>query len=237
MPGRLLQNHYCAAALQHRTSYKHSMKRPANRSSTEPGAPAHSRTRRRRASAPFSRAAFVILTLFVTGTVAAACGSESLSASQDSTAGGIDNLENSLLAYTDCMRTHGEPDMPEPTASDSGGHVNVNISATAGDGFDPRSPQFTVANNACRHLLHKGGSIPQGTTLTPADQSTYLRAAACMRSHGIPDFPDPTFQENGVTFNSKTPIDTTSPQFTTALATCEKLIPAGLPYSSSNGRS
>ncbi len=52
-----------------------------------------------------------------------------------------------------------------------------------------------------------------------------------MRSHGFPNFPDPTFQDNTVTFNTPTPIDTNSPQYKSALATCQKLIPAGLPYS------
>jgi hypothetical protein len=55
-----------------------------------------------------------------------------------------------------------------------------------------------------------------------------------MRSHGITNFPDPTFQNSGVAFNTRTPIDADSPQYERALVTCEKLIPAGLPYSSPN---
>ena len=52
-----------------------------------------------------------------------------------------------------------------------------------------------------------------------------------MRSHGFPKFPDPVFEDNNVTFNSTTPINTNTPQYQRALATCDKLIPAGLPYS------
>lgn len=56
-----------------------------------------------------------------------------------------------------------------------------------------------------------------------------------MRSHGVPNFPDPTFQNNSVTFNAPgSNIDTSSSQYKSALATCEKLIPAGLPYSPSS---
>ena len=74
----------------------------------------------------------------------------------------------------------------------------------------------------------------QTRPVTPADQADYLNAAACMRSHGIPDFPDPTFQNNTVTFNIPPNIDKNSPQARSAVATCRKLIPAGLPYSGSN---
>jgi hypothetical protein len=57
-----------------------------------------------------------------------------------------------------------------------------------------------------------------------------------MRSHGFPKFPDPTFQGNNVMFNSATPINTNSPQYQGALATCDKLIPAGLPDSGRNAQ-
>ena len=77
-----------------------------------------------------------------------------------------------------------------------------------------------------------GGQTP-AQTITPADQADYLKAATCMRSHGIPDFPDPTFQNNTVTFNIPPSIDKNSPQARSAVATCQKLIPTGLPYSSS----
>jgi hypothetical protein len=74
-----------------------------------------------------------------------------------------------------------------------------------------------------------GGQTPS-QTITPADQTDYLKAAACMRSHGVPDFPDPTFQNNTVTFNVPPNIDPNSSQAKTAETICVKLIPPGLPY-------
>jgi hypothetical protein len=74
-----------------------------------------------------------------------------------------------------------------------------------------------------------------GPTLTPAEQADYRRAAACIRSHGVPDFPDPTFQNGHVRFNIPSSIDRNSPQVESAQATCVKLIPAGLPYSNTQG--
>ncbi len=50
-----------------------------------------------------------------------------------------------------------------------------------------------------------------------------------MRSHGFPDFPDPTFQNNSVQVNIPSSIDQNSSQFTSAATICTKLIRPGLP--------
>lgn len=165
-------------------------------------------------------------------TLAAGCGGASsgngsLSAQTLSRAG----LFRHALAFAACMRGHGLPNFPDPT--NKGGAVQETL--TAGAGVDPNSPQFAAARNACRHLLpNKGVPGPSpGQGITPAQQADYLKAAGCMRTHGVLNFPDPTFQQNSVAFNSRTPIDTNTPQYESALTTCRKLIPAGLPYNSS----
>jgi len=83
------------------------------------------------------------------------------------------------------------------------------------------------------------GTQPQNTRphampsprITAADRPAYLRAAACIRSHGFPNFPNPTFGKNTVTFNLPPNINPNSSQAKRAEAICVKLIPAGLPYS------
>lgn len=71
----------------------------------------------------------------------------------------------------------------------------------------------------------------QTPPITPADRLDYLKAAACIRSHGFPDFPDPMFGNNTVTLNIPPNIDPNSSQAQRAEAICAKLIPPGLPYS------
>src|SRR4029077_4842211 len=83
-------------------------------------------------------------------------------------------------------------------------------------------PPGTPQNTGTQHT-----QTPQ---ITPADQGDYLKAAECMRSLGIPDFPDPTFGNNTVTFNVPPNIDPNSSQAKSAVATCSKLIPPRLPY-------
>lgn len=60
----------------------------------------------------------------------------------------------------------------------------------------------------------------------PQQQQDYLNAAACMRSHGITNFPDPSFSGGRVEFPDINKIDTHSTQFTQARQTCQRLIPA-----------
>jgi hypothetical protein len=239
-----LQKSYLVTGPQPPLAYNVAMSISGNQPGVEPAAPTRREASPRRAGTRLGRAALVVVALLGIGVLAAACGGglsspgvasagKTTTTTGPSTAQGGSNAsrENSALAYINCMRTHGEPNMPEP--SFSGGHVNININANSG--VDPSSPQFAAANRACKHLIPKKGGVSPGNTITPADEAAYLKAAACMRSLGIPNFPDPTFQNNSVEFNTPTPIDTNSPQYKSALATCQKLIPAGLPYSSTGG--
>jgi hypothetical protein len=212
---------------------------PANQQKDEPLVPKGRAAGSGRTSGGFCRAGVVAVVLLFTGMLAAACGGEpsshdvaSLGTTTTTTAsapkgGSKVNPANSALAFVNCMRTHGEPNMPEPVIEGR----SAQISIAAGSGVDPNSPQFAAATKACKHLLPDSGA-PKANTITAADQADYLKAVVCMRSHGIPDFPDPVFQNNNVMFITRTPIDTNSAQYKNALATCEKLIPAGLPYSS-----
>ncbi len=128
------------------------------------------------------------------------------------------------LAFARCVRSHGVPAFPDP---DSGGDLPKRQVVAARKSNPAR---FDSANSACAHLFPNGGSGPT-QTITPADQTDYLKAAACMRSHGFPGFPDPTFPNNNVTVDIPSSIDQDSSEFKGAATTCTRLIPAGLPYS------
>jgi hypothetical protein len=136
-----------------------------------------------------------------------------------------------LLAYASCMRSHGVPDFPDPSGS-TGISKEANIKATREVG---RS-RAEAAERDCRDLLPAGSSLSgqPRQTITAQQQQYYLKAAACMRSHGITDFPDPSFANGEVQFRRlEDLVDIHSTQFTLALHTCQKLIPAGLPDSGS----
>jgi hypothetical protein len=71
----------------------------------------------------------------------------------------------------------------------------------------------------------------QTSTVSHADRRDYLRAAACIRSHGFPGFPNPTFPHNTPTFHIPSSVNHDSSNARIAEAICVKLIPPGLPYS------
>jgi hypothetical protein len=86
--------------------------------------------------------------------------------------------------------------------------------------------EFKSADQACRKLLPSGGPGNQ-SVVSPAQQAQYLKAAACIRSHGLPNFPDPTFSGGGVHLDHQG-LNESSPVFKAAVHDCESLIPGGV---------
>lgn len=188
------------------------------------------RWRARAAAATTILAATALLTTACGGGSPSAAGSGgSPSAGASANAGGSSGSQ--LLAYSRCMRAHGVPDFPDP---DSSGQISKEAVITAAHSVG--TSLFQAAGNACAHLAPSGLG-PAPASITVQDQQYYLRAAACMRSHGVTNFPDPVFSGGSVHLTFPAGVDTSSPQVIQAVQTCKKLIPAGLPYSGSDGGS
>jgi hypothetical protein len=134
--------------------------------------------------------------------------------------------------YSSCMRSHGVPNFPDP-----GGKGGIPKEAVIQAFSAVSNSEAEKAQNACSYLLPPGGSLSgQASQAVPVqDQQDYLKAAVCMRSHGITDFPDPVFSGGNVNFPIPSSINSNSTQFNQARQTCQKLIPAGLPDSGSEG--
>ncbi len=128
------------------------------------------------------------------------------------------------------MRVNGVPDFPDPSA---GGGFTFNPAA----GVDPFSPAFKAAQAKCQKFMDLGGGLAPGTQTHPSPQwlAKMVKAAQCMRRHGVPNFPDPTttvpsFKTlggggvisniEGVIFVFPGTLDMQSPLFTRAAAAC-----------------
>lgn len=118
-----------------------------------------------------------------------------------------------MLAYARCMRSHGLPHFPDPDASGGFGNAARNQQS---------NPHFGTADNACRHLL------PGGSRQNKVQQhaSQFLRHAQCMRTHGVPNYPDPNPGVNPRTALQQSGINLHSPQFQSASRICDRLLPA-----------
>jgi hypothetical protein len=156
---------------------------------------------------------------------AACSGSHSSSGRASSTGTGGGSYLSKELAFSRCVRAHGVTNFPDPLAN---GRVSVRSKQILDT--NPRGP---AAVHACVHLLPIGER--QVPSFTAQQRQDYLRAAACMRSHGIANFPDPVFSGDNVNFPIPSSIDTNSEQFTQARHVCASLIPAGLPFSPPGG--
>ena len=69
-----------------------------------------------------------------------------------------------------------------------------------------------------------------GATRNQAVQVEYVRFAECMRSHGFPGFPDPSYAEGREEFvlsASQDGFDPHSPQVLAKAQACEHVLPAG----------
>ena len=71
-------------------------------------------------------------------------------------------MQERALKFSSCMRSHGEPNFPEPEFRGNG----VRMRLKAGSGLDPRSPQFQAAQKACQQYFgppgSKGGPVAVG---------------------------------------------------------------------------
>ncbi len=129
-----------------------------------------------------------------------------------------------MMKYSSCMRAHGVANFPNPIIS--GHSISLEINPTI-----VGSPDFNTAQAACQHLLPVK---PTAQNFTTAQQADYLKAAQCMRAHGINGFPDPDFTGGGVRFPLPQGMNANTTQFEAAREICQKLIPNGLPYSASS---
>jgi hypothetical protein len=85
--------------------------------------------------------------------------------------------QDKAVKFAECIRGHGVPHFPDPDAK--------------GDfvfGIDVSPAVWTKAVDACKELEPPGALSGKRS---PKQQSAALRFAACIRAHGVKDFPDP----------------------------------------------
>jgi hypothetical protein len=156
-------------------------------------------------------------------------GSSTNGAGQSSSPESSAPTRQKLVAFSQCMRTLGVPEFPEPnsegdlqlSSGDHNGHVT---------GINPQSSRFQAAQKACAKLAPNGGKPPSPAQQAKAQESA-LKFSQCMRTHGVPDFPDPEFHSGGgigIRIGGKKgnpgAIEPNSPQFKSAQKTCQPLM-------------
>jgi hypothetical protein len=178
--------------------------------------------------------AAAVIAAAVLALVAAACSGSSPSSavSGDSPRAAGSSSSPSAVAYSACVRSHGVPNFPDP---DSGGGIpkvdalHLGVSAS----------QLQAAQQACESVYpNNGGSL--SVSLRQCEETgdcpqavvqqvmTQLRKfSQCMRSHGVPKWPDPTIDSQGrpavVIYPWKLGVDPDSNQVNTEMDECRRV--------------
>jgi hypothetical protein len=102
--------------------------------------------------------------------------------------GNVSNTYAQGVRYSGCMRSHGVPRFPDPSP---GGGFNLRAL-----GSDAGSPAFLAAQTACAALQPAGSGRP--SPFTGEQERQMIAKARCIRTHGVPSFPDPTTVGRGM---------------------------------------
>lgn len=182
-----------------------------------------------------------MITAAVLALLATACsGGSSAAGSGGSPTAGGSATSRSLVAYSHCMRSHGVPDFPDPANSGQLPKTDAQILGVS-------SSQLQAAKRDCQHLLPTGGSLlqqeaqcMQNSDCSPAlvqqMMTADLKLARCMRSHGVPNFPDPASGGSGGPYFPISRVGISeaasrTPRFVRELNECARLVGDNAPES------
>jgi hypothetical protein len=99
--------------------------------------------------------------------------------------------------------------------------------ATKELGGESRFAFIALAALGCAVAIAACGSTNSHTTPASNPSTQLLTLAVCMRSHGVPSFPDPSGR--GIHIGPGSGIDPSSPAFKAARSACRRLLPGGGP--------
>lgn len=159
----------------------------------------------------------------------AACGGSgsphvaSLGSSSGSTPGTTTTLPKGnptqlLDEWASCMRSHGTPDLADPTI-DANGTIHISLPAA-----DTGPTSFKVDQGPCgNYLMGASQALRGGQPLKKPDPAKLLKYSHCMQAHGIPDFPDPSASGGlSIRVSPGSDLDPHSPTFQAASKLCAK---------------
>jgi hypothetical protein len=92
-----------------------------------------------------------------------------------------------------------------------------------------RLPILVVASMLCTLALAACGSSAKKPKTVSTARGPFMAYSVCVRSHGVPNFPDPAAGGGGIHLGDG--FDPNSPSFKSAQTACQHLLPGGGPGS------
>jgi hypothetical protein len=130
------------------------------------------------------------------------------------------SVSNGPLAFSQCMRSHGIPNFPDPGS-------NGSVQKETAQQLGVSSSQYQAATSGCGQLLPNSDQGGLSQAQIQQAWSGTRNFAQCMRSHGVSNWPDPLDDGTGSpVFYLQNKIDASAPQIVTKIHACQHLIPA-----------
>jgi hypothetical protein len=133
--------------------------------------------------------------------------------------GGGANNQEQAAEFSDCMRTNGVADFPDPNPEGQFAYGGISVPPAV----------WEKAVGACKNLQP---GLFDGPGRTPDQQAAALEFAQCMRDNGVPDFPDPATARDPLIDTTKMRGDVGAqriPEIQVAMPACHDLFTAALP--------
>lgn len=165
--------------------------------------------------------ALIVISICMAGG-AAACSAAGASGSHGggSQAGGSGQAMTVMRQLARCIRSHGMPGWPDPV---------INRLTGAPD-WPPSAPRVPVSiEHACQSVANRlPPDVQNSQPPTATSMQALLRFARCMRSHGVPTWPDPnSLGEFPLTMQMAVQAKTADRP---AVSRCIRYVPGGTQY-------
>lgn len=126
-----------------------------------------------------------------------------------------------LDEWTNCERSHGDPDQVDPTI-DANKDIHITFPAIA-SGNGPVSLGGIGPNDPCgAYLTAASTALRGGQPLRKPDPAKLEKFSQCMRANGIPDFPDPSGGGLQIQSSPGSDLNPNNPTFQNASKVCAK---------------
>jgi hypothetical protein len=132
---------------------------------------------------------------------------------------------NVPISMSRCMRANGVPNFPDPREGPNGGGVGwpgggpvmISTDVLLIMGQRIAGPVVASAAKTCKEYMAPAGPPP---ALTESQRQAAIAEAECMRTHGLPNFPDPTFSGPSRQLNLPPGLNPESPAVEQAAKAC-----------------
>ena len=166
------------------------------------------------------RSGWIAVVALGCATAVAACGSSSPSAASTHS-----STSSPQFALAKCMRAHDVPNFPDPTLGAGGEGFSTEkspgSSSVTVDGISFSGPAFQAATKTCQFA----GGLGPSARISGTQKEAMIAKVHCIRTHGVPDFPDPFCGPggHGVGINLPAGVNPQSPRFLSAAKACAQV--------------